>query len=263
MRAENPAASVAPVKDVPQSADQIGRLSIILPAYNEERAILATLRETVQALDGLDFEVIVVDDGSHDATHSEVLRAASADDRVRAVRYDLNAGKGHALKYGFGHVRPDADWVAFVDADLDLHPSQLRTLIDVQRQSGADVVIGSKRHPASKLDYPWRRRLVSVVYFWLVRLLFGLPIHDTQTGMKLFRQDVLAAAMPRLLVKRFAFDLELLEVAHRLGFRIAEAPVELRFGRGHWGRISLRAIWTTLVDTLAIFYRARIVRQYD
>jgi hypothetical protein len=96
----------------------------------------------------------------------------------------------------------------------------------------------------------------------LVRLLFNLPCHDTQTGLKLFRKEVVERVFPRILVKQFAFDLEVLVNAHRLGYRIAEAPIVLSSKR-RFGRIGLRAIFTTFWDTLAVFYRMHILKYYD
>jgi len=236
--------------------DFAGKLSVIMPAYNEEERILHSIQETCAFLDsvGCDYEIIVVDDGSQDATHENATKADPSARRVKVLHYDLNMGKGHALKYGFQHVT--GDLVAFLDADLDLHPRQLETLYQVMRHSQADVVIGSKRHPQSKVDYPWHRKLVSTVFFWLVRILFGLRIRDTQTGIKLFKYRVLRDAFPRLQVRRYAFDLELLVAASRFGYQIAEAPVTIRFQRGRWGRIGLKAMAAIWLDTMRIFYRA-------
>ncbi len=236
--------------------DFTGKLSVIMPAYNEEGLILHSIQETRAFLDsvGCDYEIIVVDDGSQDATQENATKADPAARRVKVLGYDLNMGKGHALKYGFQYAT--GDLVAFLDADLDLHPRQLATLYQVMRRSQADVVIGSKQHPLSKVDYPWHRKLVSTVFFWLVHILFGLHIHDTQTGIKLFKYRVLRDAFPRLRVRRYAFDLELLVAASRFGYKIAEAPVTIRFRRGRWGRIGLKAIAATWLDTMKIFYRA-------
>ncbi|HET9442025.1 MAG TPA: hypothetical protein VFO65_01810, partial [Acidimicrobiales bacterium] len=121
---------------------------------------------------------------------------------------------------------------------------------------------GSKRHPMSLVDYPPVRRLYSWGYQRLVHVLFRLNVRDTQTGLKLARRDVLAAALPRMLEKRFAFDLELLVVAAHLGYgRFFEAPVLIR--RQFSSTVSLRAVRGMLVDTLAIFYRLRVLRFYD
>jgi len=234
------------------------RISVIIPAYNEEERILACVQETARALEGVDYEIIVVDDGSVDNTYEEVAKAARDDANVKAVRYDENLGKGHALRYGFGFTA--GDLVAFLDADLDLHPAQLWTLWGVMERSGADVVIGSKRHPESKLDYPWQRRFVSWGYFTLVHLLFRLSIHDTQTGIKLFKREVLERVFPRMQIQRFAHDLELLVGVHRFGYRIAEAPVTLSFQPGKFGAMGLKSIIEISLDTMRVFYWASFWR---
>src|SRR6266498_916426 len=118
----------------------------------------------------------------------------------------------------------------------------------------ADMVIGSKRHSLSEVSYPWPRRVMSWGYHVLVRILFGLKVTDTQTGLKLVRRDVLAAVLPRLVEKRFAFDLELLVAARRLGFRrVLEAPINLNYQ--FTSTISPRAVNGILIDTAAIWYR--------
>ncbi|MDP8259594.1 MAG: glycosyl transferase, partial [Candidatus Gygaella obscura] len=139
---------------------------------------------------------------------------------------------------------------------------QIKTFFDIMELDNADVVIGSKRHPNSVLNYPWHRRLVSSIYFFLVKILFGLPIRDTQTGLKLFKYEVLAKAFPRVLVKKFAFDLELLVNIHHLGYTIAEAPVRVDSKR-KFGRIGVNSIMHTFWDTLAIWYRMYILKYYD
>ena len=123
-------------------------------------------------------------------------------------------------------------------------------------------MIGSKFHPDSKVDYPPLRRVYSFFYYMLVRALFGLPVRDTQTGIKLFKRVVLERVLPRILVKRFAFDLELLANVHHFGYRIVEAPVTLNFQRV-CSRLRLSAVWNVFLDTLAIFYRMRILHYYD
>ena len=129
-------------------------------------------------------------------------------------------------------------------------------------KNGMDVVIGSKRHPESKLKYPWHRKIISNVYFFLIKIMFGLPLKDTQTGIKLFKYEVLKKIFPKVLIKRYAFDLELLVNAHHLGYKIAEAPITLNYQR-FLGRIGLRAIYHTGLDTLAIFYRMYILKYYN
>jgi glycosyltransferase involved in cell wall biosynthesis len=239
-----------------------GSISVIMPAYNEAGHIFETLREVVATFESAEasFEIIVVDDGSPDHTYLEALKFTSDRGRVRVVTYDENLGKGNALTCGTWFAR--GDYIVFLDADLDLHPSQLPTLFRIMHETKADAVIGSKRHRDSEVEYPLVRRLYSVVYYTLIRLMFGLPIKDSQTGLKVFRAEVLQRVLPRILVKRFAFDIELLANAHRLGYRIVDGPVRIHFRR-QIGRIRLRDAMNILIDTLAIFYRMHILHYYD
>lgn len=240
-----------------------GKISVVMPAFNEEAHIRRNLRETVDTLAGLgnEFEVIVVDDGSGDDTY----RAAGESlvdhyANIRLLRYDRNEGKGNAVMRGTAVAT--GDYIVFLDADMDLHPAQLPTFFRIMARENADVVIGSKLHPGSLVNYPLSRRVVTIGYYTLVRVLFGLPLRDTQTGLKLFKAEVLRRVFPKVLVKRFAADIEMLVVAHSLGYVIKEAPVYLHFQR-RFGRIRLRDIRDVLQDTLAIFYRLNILRYYD
>jgi hypothetical protein len=126
----------------------------------------------------------------------------------------------------------------------------------------ADIVIGSKFHPNSVVNYPLQRRIISMGYYLLIRFLFNLPCHDTQTGLKLFKTEVLRKVFPKILVKKFAFDLEVLVNAHHLGYKITEAPIFLNSQR-RYGRIGLKSVFATFWDTLAVFYRMYILRYYD
>jgi glycosyltransferase involved in cell wall biosynthesis len=238
-------------------------LSILMPAYNEANSIAENVCETVNTMHalGIDFEIVVVDDGSLDGTDAAASNALRAwPDHVRVVRCSRNEGKGNALICGAAYSR--GEYVAFLDADMDLHPEQLASFFAIMNASNADAVIGSKFHPQSQVDYPRLRRIYSFFYYMLVRALFGLPIRDTQTGIKLFKRPVLDHVLPRILVKRFAFDLELLANVHHFGYRMVEAPVSVNFKRVG-SRLRLPAVWNVFLDTLAIFYRMRILRYYD
>ncbi|MDD4101641.1 MAG: glycosyltransferase [Kiritimatiellae bacterium] len=237
-------------------------LSVIMPVYGLESVIRRNLEAVCDYLAGnLPFEVIPVDDGSSDGS-AEALRQAAARDpeHVRPVFVKVNAGKGNALKRGFAAAR--GSHILLLDGDLDLSPSRLTTFFDVMRDQNASIVIGSKRHPDSVIDYPWHRRIASSIYYTLVWMLVGLPVSDTQTGMKLFTRDALGWALDRMLVKAFAFDLEVLTIANAKGFKVAEAPVEMHFGN-KIGCLSWRNVVQVMNDTLAIFYRLRILRYYS
>jgi glycosyltransferase involved in cell wall biosynthesis len=240
-----------------------GTISVIMPAFNEAANISKNLRETVDTLArfGYEFEVIVVDDGSPDDTWraaTDALRDHHSN--VRVLRYDRNEGKGNAVMRGTAVAT--GDYIVFLDADMDLHPAQLPVFFDIMAQQHADVVIGSKLHPLSQVNYPLTRRVATTGYYTLVRLLFGLPLRDTQTGLKVFKAEVLRRVFPKVLVKRFAADIEVLVLAHSLGYSIQEAPVHLTFQR-RFGRIRLRDIFAIFQDTLAIFYRLNVLHYYD
>ena len=233
------------------------RLSVILPAYNESRHIYANLAQVCAALHGQDFEVVVVDDGSQDATFSESQRAAAASLPVRVARQEVNRGKGAALFHGFQLAA--GELVAFLDSDLEIAPEYVLRLWEVMQAAGADVVIGTKKSGENR--FPFLRRVLSQGYRRLVALLFGLSLNDTQTGIKLFKREVLEVAVPRLAVSRFAFDIELLVAVTRFGYRVVECPVKTAYHRaGSVGRIGLRQMAGMLWDTLAIYYRASFWR---
>lgn len=234
-----------------------------MPAYNEGHHIYRNIKETCEVLQrsGCPFEVILVNDGSSDETLSEALRAARDMKPVEVISLEKNAGKGHALKEGFTHAT--GDYVVFLDSDLDLHPNQLTQMLRLMDQNGADVIIGSKHHPSSRLNYPFSRKVFSRVYAFMLKVMFGLPLRDTQTGLKVFRKETLSEVFPRVLCKRYAFDVELLANAHRAGFRVMETPVVLDYRREMmWGRIRAKDVYYMGLDTMAIFYRMHIIRYY-
>ena len=247
------------VDAAPEPAPQI-QLSVVVPAYREGRRIFGNLNRLVRELDklGVLYEVVVVSDGNTDATVTEARRVESP--AVRVFHYPMNIGKGFALSCGVD--QSVGDLVTFIDADMELDPANIGGFIGIMRSSGCDAVIGSKRHPESKVAYPKFRRLQSAVYQLIVRLLFNLNVRDTQTGLKLFRRQVLEESVPLLAIKRFAFDLELLVVARQLGYRkVCEAPVTLEYQ--FESTVNLGSAWRVLWDTAAIFYRLRILRYYQ
>jgi len=234
-------------------------LSVVIPAYREGKRIYKNVTHLLGELDKLNvsYEVVVVSDGNTDNTVREARRVKSP--HVRVFHYPMNVGKGFALSLGVEQSL--GDLVTFIDADMELDPANIGTFIDVMQTSDCDAVIGSKRHPESKVSYPALRRLQSAVYQLLVRCLFNLNVRDTQTGLKLFRRQVLQETMPLLAIKRFAFDLELLVVASQLGYRkICEAPITLDYR--FESTVNVAAAWHVLWDTCAIFYRLRILRYY-
>lgn len=242
-------------------------ISVITPAYRQEKTIVRDLRKIKSVLDKLRYfaELICVVDGKVDGTFEQARKFAKSHKNVKVVGYDTNKGKGYAVRFGMAKSRGDI--IAFIDAGMDLNPNGLSMLLEHFEWYKADIIIGSKRHPVSIVDYPWQRRVLSFGYQMVVRVLFGLHVKDTQVGMKFYRREVLERVLPRLLVKAFAFDIEILAVANSLGFRrIYEAPVEIKLNFGGASIITsrslLKTIFSMFVETLAIFYRLRIVKYY-
>jgi len=234
-------------------------LSIIIPAYNEENNIKKCIQEVERTFHnpGLNYEVIVVDNNSTDNTYRIAKKAAN--NKVKVIEC-LNRGKGAAIKAGFNKSK--GKFVTFVDADLELHPKQIPLFMDYMKRYDADIVVGSKRHPLSKIYRPMYRKILSFGYYILIKLLFGLPVKDTQAGLKLYKREVLNEIFPRILCKRYAFDLEILVNAHHRGFKLVEAPIEYRSKRLN-NRIKLKDIFYIALDTAAIFYRLRIMKYYN
>ena len=246
-----------------ETAHLNGKLSLLLPAYNEGKEIYENALKAAAQVEQLAdaYEVIVISDGSTDDTVEQVKKAAVENPHIVVQYYDQNMGKGQALREGTQHAT--GDYIAFCDADMDIAPSQLAGFIELLQAGNADVVIGSKMHKDSKVDYPFARHIYSWGYYLLMLMLFQLNTKDTQTGLKLFRADVIKPVMKQVLVKRFAFDIEVLSIINNRGFKIVSAPVQVIFHRTALGRIGFTEIVNIFVDTLAVFYRLRILHYYD
>jgi glycosyltransferase involved in cell wall biosynthesis/O-antigen/teichoic acid export membrane protein len=232
-------------------------LSVVIPCHNGGPGLGALVEKLSRELGGIPSEIVVVSDGSTDETAHVAERVGL--DWVRVLHYPRRMGKGHALRVGLAEAR--GRYVAFMDADGDIDPEGLRPFLSLMELYHPDIVLGSKRHPMSDVHYPPVRRVLSWTYHKLGRLLFRVTVRDTQTGLKLIRRDVVAAVLPRMLEKRYAFDLELLVVARMLGYtRVFEAPVQIDYRFS--SHVDVRAAFRILLDTLAIFYRRYVLDTY-
>ncbi|MDQ3098196.1 MAG: glycosyltransferase [bacterium] len=243
------------------------KLSVIIPAFRQQKTIIEDLNHIQEILEQLryDYEMIIVNDGSPDKTFEKMEQFheshAKPKSKVKLLSYAKNKGKGHAVRYGMS--KATGEYIAFIDSGMDLNPNGLSMLLEHMEWYKADIVVGSKRHPASKVEYPPIRRIYSFGYQMMCAILFGLNVKDTQTGLKVFRREVLENVMPRLLIKAWAFDIEMLAVAHHLGYtKIFEAPIELRHDFGNTS-INRRVVLNMLWDTAAVFYRMHILHYYD
>ena len=230
------------------------KLSIVMPAYNEGKKIYNNLLKTVEIVGGFhkNFEIVAVNDGSVDNTEKEIKRAEEADRHIIAVSYTPNGVKGKAIKEGV--LKATGDYIAFLDSDLDLSPNHLDLFLSKMEETGAEAVIGSKLHKDSRVDYPKRRKVMSVGYYVILVILFHLPVKDTQTGVKLFRGDILKRIIPKVHSTGYAYDIEILANISRLGGKIEEMPIVLEFQReNRWGRIRMKDIWQVTEDTIKVF----------
>jgi glycosyltransferase involved in cell wall biosynthesis/O-antigen/teichoic acid export membrane protein len=237
-------------------------LTVVVPYYNPGQLLIPTMGRLLAVLDnsGATYEVIAVSDGSTDGSDQELDTALAGRPQLTNVVLARNQGKGAALRVGLARGR--GRYLGFIDADGDLDPILLDSFQTMVRLYSPDIILGSKRHPLSEVDYPPLRRIYSWGYQQVVRLGFRLNIRDTQTGIKLIRRDVLAAVLPRMVEKRFAFDLELFVIARRLGYkRFLEAPIRLR--HQFTSTVSWRSVYRSLLDTMAIWYRLRVLHFYD
>ncbi len=228
-----------------------------MPMYNEKN-IVENLKYALSSLKKVssDFEIILVDDGSKTNCFYEAKKFSNS--KVKVVGYKKNQGKGNAIKYGFKFVK--GNYVAFVDAGQDINPLQLKNFLEIMKRENSDIVIGSKRHPDSVVHYPIFRKLMSWTYQIINSILFNLNVRDTQVGIKLFKREVLNKVMPKIAIKRFAFDLELLVIANKIGYKITEAPVKIHYK--FYSTINTFSVFWILWDTAAIFYRMKIRRHY-
>lgn len=241
-------------------------LSVIVPAYNPKHDIVKDIQciESVLKKIRHDYEIILVFDGTNvcESVYAKTKKEL-ASSKVRVIGYENNRGKGYAVR--FGMARAKGDIIGFLDAGMDIDPNGISMLLEHMQWYSADILIGSKYHPASQVEVSFQRKLLSYSSKLLIRMLFGLKISDTQAGIKFFKREVLEKVLPRVLVKRWAFDIEVLAVAKHLGFKkIYEAPI--RLSENLLSNIKLKGsngILETLNDTLAVFYRLKIIHYYD
>lgn len=234
-------------------------VSVIMPAYNEGATLEKAVKETMKELKGLDYEIIIVNDGSKDNTLQVAKEVCESFRNVKLVSYPRNRGKGYALKRGFEESRGDV--IVFFDADLDIPPFQIKRFLKVL-QEGYDVVMGSKYLPGARVRYSERRRILSIGYRMLVKMLVGLNVSDSQVGLKVFRRKVLEKVFPKILVKKHAFDVELLTVINMYGYKIHEVPIKIE-QKCFNSSVDYKAIVRMFIDTMAIFYRKNILHYYN
>jgi len=244
--------------------EKVELFSLVVPAYRQQRTIVKNIKSLKKSLTDLSipFEIIVVVDGKTDKTFENANKLRNR--QIRVLGYQENKGKGNAIKYGV--EKANGDVIGFIDAGMEIDPTGILMLLNHMIWYDADIIVGSKLHPVSQVKYPLWRKIISWGYRSLTKLLFGFKVRDTQVGIKLFKKEVAKKVFPLLLVKRFAFDVEILAAAYSIGYtKIYEAPVKLIFNPRN-SSIKSFGMWKTiflmLQDTFAIFYRVKIKNYY-
>lgn len=232
-------------------------LSIIVPAFDESErivgsteAILSFLRDSFPS-----GELIIIDDGSTDATREAAERICSGfpEVRSRVISYSPNHGKGYAVRKGLEAA--EADIALFTDADLSTPIEEVPKLVDLISGGECDVAFGSRALDRSLIGtrQPWRREQGGKVFNLLVRMLTGLPFWDTQCGFKAFDMRKFRPLLGLMTIERFGFDVEFLFVARMKGLRLCEVPVR-------WNHDDRTKV-DVLRDSRRMFEEVRMIRR--
>ncbi len=239
------------------------KISILMPFLNEEKRIVQNVYRVKEYLSflNLNYEIVLIDDGSTDNSYELLKENFSKDETVKIIKNYKNFGKGWALKTGYEFS--SGELILFIDSDLELSIEHLPNFLKKMSTEKAYAVIGSKLHPDSIVNYPFYRKILSFGYYSIVKFLFGLPIMDTQTGIKLFKREALELALPKVIVKRFAFDIELLLILFKHQLKVVSAPIKLDFSRKFGWNFNFNVILKTFIDTFAVWYRDKILKFYD
>jgi dolichyl-phosphate beta-glucosyltransferase len=232
-------------------------LSIVVPAYNEEVRLVGSLEKISAYVDraGLDAEIVVVDDGSKDST-SAVAEGGLAGRRGRVVRNPENRGKGYSVRRGV--LEAHGRFVLVTDADLSTPIEDHARLAAVMRDRDLDVVIGSRALPDSDVQVRQNRlrQTMGRSFNLIIRILTGLRYRDTQCGFKLLDRERVRPVVEKMVVDRFAFDVELLFLCARFGLGVADVPVTWRNAPG--SKVSLLGDPLNMIgDVLRVRWRFR------
>ncbi|MEM4247536.1 MAG: glycosyltransferase family 2 protein [Candidatus Woesearchaeota archaeon] len=218
------------------------KISVVIPAYNEEKRLPNALKQVQNYLKrkNWDYEILVVDDGSRDRTKNIVKAAMKNNRRIKLLEHGPNRGKGYSVRQGM--LSAKGDWLLFTDADMSAPMREFDKFLKYMKDY--DIIIGSRNLAQSQITIkqPKFRQLAGKTFPFVVRVLLALPIKDTQCGFKLFSKKVAKDVFSKQRLERWAFDAEILFIAYQCGYRIKEVPVEwandpaskLRFFRDSW-----------------------------
>ena len=231
-------------------------LSIVIPAYNEEKRIGGTLGNIINYLNKKDYksEIIVVVDGSTDSTMNVIKKFGRKNARIKTIENKITRGKGYSVKKGMLETR--GKFVLFTDADLSTPISEFEKLIH-WLEKGYDVAIGSRSLGDSQVEIrqPFVRESMGKIFNKIMSLLVYTGFKDTQCGFKCFRRQVINKIFNRQIIKGFAFDVEIILIAKIHGFRVKEVPV--RWLNSPHSKVSI------IRDPLVMFCDLLRIKFYD
>jgi len=237
-------------------------LSIVIPAYNEESRIEATLGQVLRCIEerGWDAEVLVVDDGSKDKTAAIVEGWMERYPRLHLIRNRVNRGKGYSIRNGV--LQSAGALVLFTDADLSAPMMEAERLV-AALESGADIAIGSRWLDRSRqvVHQPLYRQFFGRCFNRVTRIVMSLPFADTQCGFKAFRREAAQTIFRLQTIERWGFDPELLFIAGKLGYRVDE--VSVTWGHDERSRLSYLKDGAKMLQEMAIIRRNAIAGRYQ
>jgi dolichyl-phosphate beta-glucosyltransferase len=231
-------------------------ISIVIPVYNGSRSLKAFLQRVISYCGGFpgSSEIIVVDDGSTNNTFGIAQSFKPSCPRLQVIRNKKNEGKGYSVRIGM--LRARGRIALFLDADGSVDPGEIGRNLHFIRDDGYDIFIGSRvlRDSAQTLEVRWYRKAMGVVFNFFVRLFLFKNFSDTQCGFKMFRRSVVRPLFSRSSIKGFGFDIEILYLAHKMGYKITERPVSWRHING--SKVNLMA------DSFVMFLNILQVRNW-
>lgn len=238
------------------------QLSIVIPAYNEAARIEDALKRVMDCVEeqGWDAEVLVVDDGSRDATVAIVERWMDHYPRLHLIKNSGNRGKGYSVRNGL--LQAAGEVVMFTDADLSAPMVEAERLI-AALEAGADVAIGSRWLDRARqtIHQPLYRQFFGRCFNWITRTVMGLPFKDTQCGFKAFRRETAQVIFRLQTIERWGFDPELLFIARKLKYSIVEVPVT--WGHDERSRMSYLKDGMKMLEEMAVIRYNSLAGRYD
>jgi glycosyltransferase involved in cell wall biosynthesis len=238
------------------------QLSIVIPAYNESARIELTLDRVMACVtkQGWDAEVLVVDDGSTDATPKIVQAWMERHPGLHLIQNEGNRGKGYSVRNGL--LQAEGEVVMFTDADLSAPMEEAELLLAAIRD-GADVAIGSRWMDKTRqtIHQPLYRKFFGRCFNWVTRVVMGLPFKDTQCGFKAFKRPVAQVIFRLQRIERWGFDPEILFIARKLGYNIREVPVT--WGHDERSRMSYLRDGMKMLEEMATIRANSLAGRYD